>query len=208
MHRLNILIIGSSTFVSTINELKSYFKFNVLSNQKKISELSVKNFDGIIYCEDNFGKKESIEILNTFDCFKVLASSNTEKNNLNYDNIIKLPTSVQDINQIVEKTAAKKQFNFNSSIVVKSYLLDKNEKKLLKNNKSIILTEKEIQLLELLLSKKKPVSKNDILSIVWNYSSDADTHTVETHIYRLRKKINETFLDENFIINGKEGYYL
>ena len=180
----------------------------MLSNQKKISELSVKSFDGIIYCEDNFGEKENIKILNTFDCFKLLVTSNAVKNSKNYDNMIKLPTSVQDINQIVENTAAKKQFNLNSSIVVKSYLLDKNEKKLLKNNKSIILTEKEIQLLELFLSKKKPISKNDILSLVWNYSSDADTHTVETHIYRLRKKISEKFLDDNFIFNNKKGYYL
>ena len=72
----------------------------------------------------------------------------------------------------------------------------------------VILTEKEIQLIELFLYSKKPISKNKILSSVWNYSSDADTHTVETHIYRLRKKINEKFLDSKFILNNKEGYYL
>mgnify|MGYP001972907979 FL=1 len=72
----------------------------------------------------------------------------------------------------------------------------------------VILTEKEIQLLELFLSEQKPVAKNDILSKVWHYSTDADTHTVETHIYRLRKKINEKFNDENFLLNNKEGYYL
>ena len=76
----------------------------------------------------------------------------------------------------------------------------------MKDNKVITLTEKEIQLLELFLNNKKPITKNFILSSVWNYSTDADTHTVETHIYRLRKKINETFLDENFILNDKEGY--
>ena len=68
--------------------------------------------------------------------------------------------------------------------------------------------EKEVQLLELFLNKKKPISKDDILSSVWNYASDADTHTVETHIYRLRKKISEKFLDEEFIQNDKKGYYL
>ena len=72
----------------------------------------------------------------------------------------------------------------------------------------IILTEKEIHLLEILLNKKKPIPKADILSLVWHYSSDADTHTVETHIYRLRKKINEMFSDEKFILNNKDGYYL
>ena len=81
-------------------------------------------------------------------------------------------------------------------------------KKLLKNDNEIILTEKEIQLLELFLNNKKPISKDKILSSVWNYSLDADTHTVETHIYRLRKKINDKFSDENFIINYKDGYSL
>ena len=63
-------------------------------------------------------------------------------------------------------------------------------------------------MVNLFLEKKKPISKDDILSSVWNYSSDADTHTVETHIYRLRKKINEKFSDDNFILNKKEGYSL
>ena len=62
--------------------------------------------------------------------------------------------------------------------------------------------------MELFLKSPKPISKNKILSLVWNYASDADTHTVETHIYRLRKKIAEKFSDEKFILNSKEGYYL
>ena len=64
----------------------------------------------------------------------------------------------------------------------------------MKDNKAVILTEKEVQLLEVLLSKNKSVSKEDILTIVWQYSADSDTHAVETHIYRLRKKISENFL--------------
>ena len=87
-------------------------------------------------------------------------------------------------------------------------IINKNEKKLSKLDEFIILTEKEIQLLELFLKSKKPISKDDILSFVWNYSADADTHTVETHIYRLRKKKTKKFMDEKFILNNKEGYYL
>ena len=86
--------------------------------------------------------------------------------------------------------------------------MDKNEKKLINNKKYILLTEKEIQLLELFLSYKKPISKDMILNQVWKYSDDADTHTVETHIYRLRKKIKSKFSDENFILNNKDGYLL
>jgi len=84
--------------------------------------------------------------------------------------------------------------------------MDKNEKKLKKENLSITITEREIQLIELLFNEKKPVSKNIILKKVWKYSDDADTHTVETHIYRLRKKILTKFHDENFIFNSKTGY--
>ena len=109
---------------------------------------------------------------------------------------------------MVESLYAKKSFNKNSSIKINNYLLNKNEKKLLKKNIFTILTEKEIQLLELFLRHKKPISKNKILASVWNYSSDADTHTVETHIYRLRKKISDKFFDDKFILNNKEGYYL
>ena len=87
-------------------------------------------------------------------------------------------------------------------------MLNKNEKKLYKEENFIILTEKEIQLLELFLKNKESVSKDYILSSVWNYSANVDTHTVETHIYRLRKKIKSKFLDENFILNNKDGYLL
>ena len=89
-----------------------------------------------------------------------------------------------------------------------SYFLNKNEKKLSKSDNFILLTEKEVQLLELFLNTKKPISKENILSSVWNYSADADTHTVETHIYRLRKKIADKFMDVKFILNNKDGYYL
>ncbi len=151
--------------------------------------------------------KKNNEILNDNNCLKV-CTSNTKKLSSDYDAYLYLPASLKEINDTVENIAAKKIFSNNSSIQIKKYILNKNEKKLYKNNDQIILTEKEIQLLELFLGNKKPISKDKILSSVWNYSTDADTHTVETHIYRLRKKINEKFSDENFIMNTKDGYSL
>ena len=139
--------------------------------------------------------------------FKILATDQNKKD-VRFDHILKLPTTIEEINNAAESASARRKFNQNSSINIKSYLLDKNEKKLLKGNEFIILTEKEIQLLDLFLKSKKQISKNDILTSVWNYSSDADTHTVETHIYRLRKKISEKFSDDKFILNNKKGYYL
>merc|ERR1711991_64374 len=126
----------------------------------------------------------------------------------NFDGILELPTTLKEINSVVDFTIAKSKFNTNSSIKVKSYLLNKNEKKLSKSDDHITLTEKEIQLIELFIKNKGPISKDNILSSVWNYSSDADTHTVETHIYRLRKKIIDKFMDDKFILNSKDGYYL
>ena len=126
----------------------------------------------------------------------------------NYEAYLKLPTTLKEINSIVENVLAKNTFNKNSSIKINNYFLNKNEKKLIKNSDFIVLTEKEVHLLELFLNEKKPISKNKILSLVWHYSSEADTHTVETHIYRLRKKVNDAFLDDKFILNNKDGYYL
>ena len=203
MHKLNVLIYGSENFKSTIIEIKSYLKFNLLFSQKKLSDIDPKDFDGLISNEYNIK-----DIPNDLNVFKILATNENKNKKDTFDYTLNLPISVKEINNVIESVAAKKKFSKNSSIQIKSFFLDKNEKKLSKDNKSITLTEKEIQLLELFLSKDEPISKNEVLSLVWHYSSDADTHTVETHIYRLRKKIKQKFNDENFILNNKNGYYL
>ena len=168
----------------------------------------ITNYDIVILHKDILSNKDQIKILTSNKPIIILASD--ENNKLyDYDSILTLPTSINEINSIVERLGTKKIFNKNSSISInKEYVLDKNEKKLIKNNNFIILTEKEVQLLELFLSNSKPISKKEILLSVWNYSKDADTHTVETHIYRLRKKISDKFLDTSFIANDKNGYYL
>ena len=201
MHKLNVLILGPSSFVATLNELPKFLKFNPLFNN--IND----NHNIILYHVDILQDLKKKDYIDSSDCLKICAGP--RKNIIgNYDASLELPTSLKDINSTIENTAAKKQFNKNSSIEIKNYVLNKNEKKLSKLDNYIILTEKEVQLLELFLNSESPISKDKILSSVWNYSSDADTHTVETHIYRLRKKIIDKFLDEKFIQNNKEGYYL
>ena len=204
MHKLNVLVLGSASFISTLVELKPYLKFNLYEGFTSKNK-DKTNFD-IVICheEKEFDVKQ--DNLNNKSILKILASKNKYKAS-NYDGFLNLPTSLSEINTIVEQTISKKIFSKNSSILIKNYLLNKNEKKLIKDKNFIILTEKEIQLLDLFLAQKKPISKNKILSLVWNYSSEADTHTVETHIYRLRKKINDKFSDLKFILNNKEGYY-
>ncbi len=201
MHKLNVKILGPSSFISTLDELKTFLKFNPIIDNSTISQ------NIILFHIDALQDKKQKDFIENNNSIKICASE--EKNiDGNYDAILELPTTLKEINFIVENTAVKKKFNKNSSIVIKNYLLNKNEKKLSKSNDFIILTEKEIQLLDLFTESKKPLSKAIILSSVWNYSSEADTHTVETHIYRLRKKIADKFMDENFILNNKDGYYL
>jgi len=86
--------------------------------------------------------------------------------------------------------------------------LDKNERVLKKGDQILKITEKEIYFIDKLNSSKKPLSKNYILKNIWSYSSDTDTHTIETHIYRLRQKIKKNFGDNNFIKNSIDGYSL
>ena len=206
MHKLNVLILGPNNFISTLIELKSFLKFNLYDDISSANKQKIK-LDILIIHKDELSINKKLNILSNNNLIKILATKSIEKN-ASFDAILKLPIKLSEINSIVEHLSAKKIFNRNSSIKIKNYFLDKNEKKLIKDNSFIILTEKEIQLLELLISKKKPISKNKILSSVWNYSNDADTHTVETHIYRLRKKITDKFSDTNFILNHKDGYYI
>ena len=200
MHQLNVLILGPNSFISTLNELKPFLKFNSLT------DISDNNHDIILFHSDILNDIKKKNYIINSRSLKVCAFKKKLKND--FDASLELPATLKEINSIIENISAKNVFSKNSSIQLKNYSLNKNEKKLIKSNEFIILTEKEIQLLELLLKKNKPVSKDKILSNVWNYSSSADTHTVETHIYRLRKKIFDKFMDENFILNDKNGYYL
>ena len=129
------------------------------------------------------------------------SSTKCKYNEKNY-----LPISLADLRSKVINLITTYKFNENSSIAIKDFILDKNEKKLKKGSLFVLITEREVQLIELLFNEKKPLSKNVILKKIWKYADDADTHTVETHIYRLRKKILDVLKDENFIVNSKLGY--
>ena len=208
MHKINVLAFGSKNFNTSLEELKDHLSFKLTTIDKDIDLKLFEDHD-VLFCHEDFIKeKSSLELLKNSNKIKILAiNSNKIKSDI-FNDKIKLPASVKNINFIIENSIIKKNFSQNSSIKIKSYILDKNEKKLINDKNYILLTEKEIQLLELFLNYKKPISKNIILSQVWKYSEDADTHTVETHIYRLRKKIKSKFSDENFILNNKSGYLL
>jgi hypothetical protein len=206
MHKINVLAFGSKNFNTSLEELKDHLNFKLTTINKNLETKLFENYD-VLFCHQDFLKESSLlEALKNSSKIKILASSSNEIKSDIFNDKVSLPVSVEDLNYIIENTIVKKNFSKNSSIKIKNYILDKNEKKLIKEENYILLTEKEIQLLELFLSQNKPISKNIILDQVWKYSEDADTHTVETHIYRLRKKIKSKFSDEDFILNNKIGY--
>ena len=208
MHKINVLAFGSKNFNTSLEELKDHLNFKLATIDKNIETKLFENYDVLFFHQDFLEKNSSIELLKSSSKIKILAfNSNKIKSDIFTDKIY-LPASIEDINLVIENSIIKKNFSKNSSIKIKNYILDKNEKKLINDKSYIFLTEKEIQLLELFLSYNKPISKNVILNQVWKYSEDADTHTVETHIYRLRKKIKSKFSDEDFILNNKNGYLL
>ena len=126
-------------------------------------------------------------------------------------NQIILDNTPINISKLVEKINIeflKLQFNTQSKVKVKDYTIDLNSREMFSKNKKLKLTEKEINTITYLSKIDKPVSIDELQERVWSYQSDIETHTVETHIYRLRKKILNTFNDKDFIISEKNGYQI
>ena len=121
---------------------------------------------------------------------------------------LKIPFTILNFEKKIISLAAKIKFRKNSFIDLNGYIIDKNERKIKKGQLELQLSEKEINFLILFSQIKKPISRNFVLKNVWNYSTESETHTVETHIHRLRKKILEKFGDSNFIKNNDAGYFI
>jgi len=208
MHKINVISLGSKNFNTSLEELKDHLNFNLITKNEKLDTNKIDKFDIILLHQEYLKVKNDIQELKDLSNIIILVHSSDEKNSNYFSDKLLLPTKLQDINNLIESSIAKSNFSKNSSIKIKNFILNKNEKKLHKNDIFISLTEKEIQLLELLIKNEHPLARSKILNEVWKYSNDADTHTVETHIYRLRKKIKSKFNDDNFILNNKDGYYL
>ena len=206
---INVLSFGPEKFNTSLEELKDFFNFNLSFKSKNPKSDLLQNFDILIIHEDILKEDPGAQnLIKKIDKIKILVLNPNSKPAEQFNSNLYLPLNIKDINGIIENLIAKNNFSKNSSIKIKEYRLNKNEKKLIRFNNFISLTEKEIQLLELLLTNKKSVHKDEILKKVWKYAKDVDTHTVETHIYRLRKKIKDKFFDEKFIHNNKDGYSL
>ena len=204
-----LLIFGSKNFNNSINEVKENLDFSLsffdFTTKSHIIDPSVS----AIVVDSQILDKDNLSVINQISNKPILllkTLANIKKCKCN-DKIL-LPISLADFTNKIIKIITAFKFSINSALKIKKYILDKNEKKLIKDNIYIYLTEREAQLIELLFNEKKSLPKNYILKKIWNYSDKADTHTVETHIYRLRKKIYNKFNDEKFILNSKKGYII
>ena len=203
-YNINIACFCNKNFTNALVELKTFFGFNLILYES-LKEFKNENINAVLFDYENSKKILSLNLNKP----KIYIQ---EKNKINIEKkpevIIKLPLNILQFNQEIVNVCKKFEFNNNSLINIKNYILDKNERILKKNNTFLKITEKEIDFIEILNSSSKPLSRDFILKNIWNYSTDTDTHTVETHIYRLRQKIKDKFEDNNFIKNSKKGYSL
>ena len=161
------------------------------------------NFE-ITYVDNENLLNEKKKILN--NCLII-----TNKKYSNINNLFILDNLPLNIFKLVEKINIeflKIKFNSQSKVQIKNYVIDLNSREIQSNNLKLKLTEKEINTITYLSKQDKPVSINQLQEKVWSYQSDIETHTVETHIYRLRKKISNFFNDNKFIVSKKNGYQI
>tara|TARA_B100000427_G_C15366895_1_gene532515 strand:+ start:47 stop:685 length:639 start_codon:yes stop_codon:yes gene_type:complete len=212
MDNITISIFGNKIFFEILSEIKLFTKYNIkfykefnlcAENAKKLNQI-------VIFFIDDTNKKllsnNNLNSLSLILISKKSVSKNTFSNGL--VETLKTPFTILDLDKKIVSIFAKYQFKKNSLIFLNNYIIDKNERKLKKNNLEIKLSEKEINFLVLFSKSKIPISKNEVLKKVWNYSSKSETHTVETHVHRLRKKILDKFGDNHFIKNNNSGYYI
>ena len=208
MNNIHLEILGSNLFLSILNELK---------------------FDNILYSGDQANQKDKniivkilfVESLKVKDVKKNLLQNEPvilflnhrdylKKNNLKLLNLhvsLELPIEVLSFKEILNILITKYNFFKKSKIIIKDYEIDSNERSITKQNVKVKLTEKELELI-LKLNSNNGLNKSYLLKSIWKHSFDLDTHAFETHLHRLRKKINKYFKYKNFIVEKNSLYYL
>ena len=214
MIKQNINIVGVPILYNILEEIKENLSFKIENFTKLDDFLNFfnedksenKNFFIIttISNKDFFINKIKLERKNIF----FLCQKNIKVDiNHNY-NVFKYPINIYNLIEKINIQLIKYKYSFQSKIRVKNYSLDLNSRTISIENKSLKLTEREMEIILFLNDCKTPQKINDLQNKVWSYSSGLETHTVETHIYRLRKKISNNFQDEHFIISTDNGYLI
>ena len=196
MSKQSVNIVEFSKLYNILDEIKNLFIFNIYNYQKFedfIHEVEINS----IKCED------SIIVVNKKNP-NLLLIDKIEKNNILL--IDDFPMKIEKLIDKINVHLIKQRYNFQSNLDIKDYVLNLNTRVISKNKNQLKLTEKEIDIILFLNENKKSQSIAILQNKVWGYSSDLETHTVETHIYRLRKRINDKFNDNNFIASNHNGY--
>jgi len=190
----NVFIINFNSLYEILDEIKENLSFKIIKFEN----------------EEDFEKKFDLHrldylVISKTD-HKLLPNINkTDKNFLAFND---LPLSFKKLLELINIKLIKLKFNQQSKVTIKGYELNLNSKFFSKGNLKLKLTEKETEIILYLSDKKIKHNVADLQKNIWSYSTDMETHTVETHIYRLRKKISELFKDEKFILSHKNGYFI
>jgi len=189
----NVFIINYNSLYEILDEIKEILSFKIIK---------FKN-------EEDFKNNNDLDTVNCLIISKtnpkLLTNDITDRNFLDFTD---LPLSLKKILEIINIKLIKLKFKQQSKVMIKGYELNLNSKFFSKNNLNLKLTEKEIEIILYLNDTKIKHTVADLQKNIWDYSSNMETHTVETHIYRLRKKISDLFKDESFIISQKNGYFI
>ena len=188
---------------SVVNIIDFPVLYNVLFEIKDFLNFEIANFEN----ENVF--LEKIEKNNLIKNYTIVTKNFLSNKNINQKSVIHLDNKPITFILLIDKintNLLKQKFSFQSSINIKDYILNLNSRVISKKENELKLTEREIEIILFLKDKKKPQNINILQKEVWSYVADLETHTVETHIYRLRKKISDKFKDNNFILSLKEGY--
>jgi DNA-binding response OmpR family regulator len=208
MNNIHLNILGSDTFLNLLNELEFNNILNLSSqlnhNNKKIS---VK-----ILFADNFKIREVKNyLLENEPIILFLKHKDYIKNNnlklLDFQVSLELPVEILSFKEILNILITKYNFFKKSKIIIQDYEIDSNERSITKQKVKVRLTEKELELI-LALNNNNGLNKSFLLKNIWKHSLDLDTHAFETHLHRLRKKINKYFKDKNFIVEKNSLYFL
>ena len=208
MNNIHLHIIGSETFVSLLDELD--FNYNISSN-RNLKYSNQVSFVRIIVAEKlqlTEIKKYFLENIPTI--FLLRNKDYLIKNQLklmDYHVALFVPIEILSFREILNILITKYNFFKKSKIIINGYEIDSNQRVIMKNGTKAKLTEKELNLI-LILEKNKGLKKSFLLKSIWNHSSDLETHAFETHLHRLRKKMNKFFKDRKFIVEKNSLYYL
>ena len=208
MNNIHLSILGSPQFLTILNELE----FNNVLDTGIQSNYNDKKISFKILFVDNLKLKEVKNYLLKNEPI-ILFLKNKDyiiKSNLNlldFHVSLELPIEISTFKEILNILITKYNFFKKSKIIIKDYEIDSNERSITKKKIKVKLTEKELELI-LALNTNNGLNKSFLLRSIWKHSIDLDTHAFETHLHRLRKKINKYFKDKNFIVEKNSFYFL